>query len=113
MVVFLGSVPYCHGDLAIFLCLPSLSVGGGSFLLHTLDGHSLVPNKVLADVQRYVPQIGQGSAGISDRDSDEEAVHGMLAQNFVVFPRGIFDVLSCIRIISRSIDSSACRAVRG
>ena len=95
----------------------------GSFLLHTLDAHNVVPIKVLADVQRYVRQFEQGSAGISDRDSDEEAVHGVFAQSFVVLPRGIynviffpdrmFDVLSCIRIISTSTDSSACRAVRG
>ena len=54
MVVFLGSVPHCHGDLAIFLCLPSLAVGGGSFLLHTLDAHGVVPNKVLAAI---VPKL--------------------------------------------------------
>lgn len=44
-------------------------------------------------VQCYVRQTEQGSAGISDRNSDEEAVHGVFAQSVVVFPRGIFNVI--------------------
>ena len=54
MIVFLGSVPRCHGDLAIFLCSPSLSVGGGNFLLLTLDAHGVVPNNILAAI---VPKL--------------------------------------------------------
>lgn len=54
MVVFLGSVPRCHGDLAIFLCSPSLSIEGGNFLLLTLDAHGVVPNNILAAI---VPKL--------------------------------------------------------